>query len=61
MLHHMRGLIECDHAVAANYLTQFCRLFNPQSFLTAVKQTTARRNEWPLDRTVIVTEVRIIL
>ncbi|EFN51784.1 hypothetical protein CHLNCDRAFT_37234 [Chlorella variabilis] len=32
-------------------------LFNPQSFLTAVKQTTARRNEWPLDRTVIVTEV----
>lgn len=35
-----------------------CRLFNPQSFLTAIKQTTARRNEWPLDRTVLVTEVR---
>ena len=33
------------------------RLFNPQSFLTAVKQTTARRNEWALDKTVIVTEV----
>ena len=32
-------------------------LFNPQSFLTAVMQTTARRNDWPLDRTVIVTEV----
>lgn len=32
-------------------------LFNPQSFLTAVMQTTARRNEWPLDKTVIVTEV----
>ncbi len=32
-------------------------LFNPQSFLTAVMQTTARRNSWPLDRTVIVTEV----
>eukprot|EP00898_Chlorokybus_atmophyticus_P007698 jgi/Chlat1/792/Chrsp104S01257 len=32
-------------------------LFNPQSFLTAVMQTTARRNDWPLDRTVLVTEV----
>ena len=32
-------------------------LFNPQSFLTAVMQTTARRNGWPLDKTVIVTEV----
>ena len=32
-------------------------LFNPQSFLTAVMQTTARRNEWPLDKTVIITEV----
>uniref|UniRef100_A0A4W4ESU8 Uncharacterized protein n=2 Tax=Electrophorus electricus TaxID=8005 RepID=A0A4W4ESU8_ELEEL len=24
--------------------------FNPQSFLTAIMQATARRNEWPLDR-----------
>uniref|UniRef100_A0A061SKG9 Flagellar outer dynein arm heavy chain beta n=1 Tax=Tetraselmis sp. GSL018 TaxID=582737 RepID=A0A061SKG9_9CHLO len=32
-------------------------LFNPQSFLTAVMQTTARRNEWPLDKTVVLTEV----
>ena len=32
-------------------------LFNPQSFLTAVKQTTARRNEWPLDKTEVITEV----
>ena len=32
-------------------------LYNPQSFLTAVMQTTARRNDWPLDHTVIVTEV----
>ena len=31
-------------------------LFNPQSFLTAVMQTTARRNDWPLDRTVLMTE-----
>jgi len=32
-------------------------LFNPQSFLTAVLQTTARRNDWPLDKTGILTEV----
>jgi dynein heavy chain len=32
-------------------------LFNPQSFLTAVMQTTARRNDWPLDKTVIQTEI----
>lgn len=32
-------------------------LFNPQSFLTAVMQSTARRNDWPLDKTVVLTEV----
>ena len=32
-------------------------LFNPNAFLTAVMQTTARRNDWAIDRTVIVTEV----
>jgi len=32
-------------------------LFNPQSFLTAVLQTTARKNDWPLDKTVTQTEV----
>ena len=25
-------------------------LFNPQSFLTAIMQQTARKNEWPLDK-----------
>ena len=25
-------------------------LFNPQSFLTAIMQSTARKNEWPLDK-----------
>lgn len=24
--------------------------FNPQSFLTAIMQQTARKNEWPLDK-----------
>ena len=32
-------------------------LFNPGSFITAVKQSTARRNEWPLDRVATTTEV----
>ncbi|KAJ3249578.1 hypothetical protein HDU78_000105 [Chytriomyces hyalinus] len=32
-------------------------LFNPQSFLTAVMQTTARKNEWPLDRMVLTVDV----
>lgn len=31
--------------------------FNPQSFLTAVMQTTARKSDWPLDKTVTQTEV----
>ena len=35
----------------------FAGLFNPQSFLTAVMQTTARKNGWPLDKTVIATDV----
>jgi dynein heavy chain, axonemal len=38
-------------------VTWLSGLFNPQSFLTAVMQTTARRNDWPLDKTVIQTEV----
>ena len=32
-------------------------LFNPQSFLTAIMQTTARKNEWPLDKMCISVEV----
>merc|ERR1711879_165071 len=32
-------------------------LFNPQSFLTAIMQQTARKNEWPLDRMTISCDV----
>ncbi|CAF0886754.1 unnamed protein product, partial [Adineta ricciae] len=35
---------QLPYAVTLGYL------FNPQSFLTAIMQTTARKNEWPLDR-----------
>lgn len=32
-------------------------LFNPSSFLTAVAQTAARKNAWPLDQTTLTVEV----
>lgn len=32
-------------------------LFNPQSFLTAIMQTTARKNEWPLDKMCLTVDV----
>ena len=32
-------------------------LFNPQSFLTAIMQQTARKNEWPLDKMCLQCEV----
>ncbi|XP_010006532.1 PREDICTED: LOW QUALITY PROTEIN: dynein heavy chain 9, axonemal [Chaetura pelagica] len=31
--------------------------FNPQSFLTAIMQTTARKNEWPLDKMTLQCDV----
>ena len=31
--------------------------FNPQSFLTAIMQTTARKNELPLDKMCLICEV----
>ena len=36
------------------WLTGF---FNPQSFLTAVMQSTARKNEWPLDQMALQCDV----
>jgi len=34
-----------------------CGLFNPQAFLTAIMQVTARANEWPLDQVCLQTDV----
>lgn len=31
--------------------------FNPQSFLTAIMQSMARKNEWPLDKMCLSVEV----
>jgi dynein heavy chain len=38
-------------------VTWISGLFSPQSFLTAVKQTTARAKEWPLDKTENQTDI----
>ena len=38
-------------------MTWLSGLFNPQAFLTAVMQVTARKNELPLDRLATVVEV----
>lgn len=31
--------------------------FNPQSFLTAIMQSMARKNEWPLDKMSLAVDV----
>ena len=38
-------------------ITWLPALVNPQAFLTAVMQETARKNEWPLDKLAIVVDV----
>uniref|UniRef100_A0A667IIG6 Dynein axonemal heavy chain 9 n=1 Tax=Lynx canadensis TaxID=61383 RepID=A0A667IIG6_LYNCA len=44
-----------DFAMPATvWLTGF---FNPQSFLTAIMQSTARKNEWPLDQMALQCDV----
>ena len=46
-----------DRHLAVPKVSWFPGFFNPQSFLTAVMQSTARRNEWPLDKTTHQVEV----
>ena len=57
MLQRVSQLIDWTADLGVPRVVWISGLFNPQSFLTAVMQTTARRNEWPLDKTVIMTEV----
>ncbi|KAH0574694.1 Outer-arm dynein gamma [Spironucleus salmonicida] len=37
---------------------QISGFFNPTGFLTAIKQELARRNQWPLDRVVLQTQIQ---
>ncbi|MEW5311809.1 MAG: hypothetical protein WDW38_003494 [Sanguina aurantia] len=57
MLQRVQQLLEWTADLGVPKVVWLSGLFNPQSFLTAVMQTTARRNDWALDRTVVLTEV----
>eukprot|EP00899_Mesostigma_viride_P009330 jgi/Mesvir1/18399/Mv14277-RA.1 len=57
LLERIKQLTDWTADMALPKATWLPGLFNPQSFLTAVMQTTARRNDWPLDKTVVLTEV----
>lgn len=57
LLGRVTQLVDWSADMSLLKVTWLSGLFNPQSFLTAVMQTTARRNDWPLDKTMILTEV----
>jgi len=57
LLQRVQQLIDWTADLALPKVVWLSGLFNPQSFLTAVMQTTARRNDWPLDKTVVLTDV----
>lgn len=52
-----RQLQEWTVERATPRVTWISGLFNPQAFLTAVMQVTARKNEWPLDRVAVSCDV----
>lgn len=47
----------CDNPSSVPNVVDISLLFNPQSYLTAIMQTTAQRNNLELDKLAIVTEV----
>jgi dynein heavy chain len=57
MLERQKQLEAWTADLATPKVTWLSGLFNPQAFLTAVMQVTARKNEWPLDKLVTVVEV----
>jgi len=57
MLARQRQLSEWTGELATPKVTWISGLFNPQAFLTAVMQVTARKNEWPLDKLATVVDV----
>jgi dynein heavy chain len=46
-----------DDPVAIPKVTYVSRLFNPQSFLTAIKQVVGRKQKWELNKVMIATDV----
>jgi len=57
LLQRVQQLVDWTADLSLPKVVWLSGLFNPQSFLTAVMQTTARRNDWPLDKTVVLTDV----
>ena len=57
MLERQKQLADWAAELATPKVTWLSGLFNPQAFLTAVMQVTARKNEWPLDKLVTVVDV----
>jgi len=57
LLDRQKQLADWTTDLATPKVTWLSGLFNPQAFLTAVMQVTARKNEWPLDKLVTVVDV----
>jgi len=57
MLARYRQIADWTADLATPKSTWISGLFNPQAFLTAVMQVTARKNEWPLDNLEVIVEV----
>merc|ERR1719408_458118 len=57
MLERYKQLSEWTADLTTPKVTWISGLFNPQAFLTAVMQVTARKNEWPLDKLATVVDV----
>merc|ERR1712196_634697 len=57
MLERQKQLQEWTADLQTPKVTWLSGLFNPQAFLTAVLQVTARKNEWALDKMAIQTDV----
>ncbi|TRY82989.1 hypothetical protein DNTS_022847 [Danionella cerebrum] len=57
LLQRIRELEAWSSDFALPSVVWLAGFFNPQSFLTAIMQSTARRNEWPLDRMSLTSDV----
>jgi len=56
-LERQKQLADWTADLATPKVTWISGLFNPQAFLTAVMQVTARKNEWPLDKVTTIVDV----
>ena len=57
MIERQKQLQDWTADLATPKVTWISGLFNPQAFLTAVMQVTARKNEWALDKVEIIVDV----